>query len=127
MKEKKLRKGGLARPIVINPHCDRGFINGTAILSAEEQRRWYDDLYAEAKAARERGEDAFHITMNDAGESRLAPTCMNVPLYLDRAYQVLRARCCPHYSYRKNPGRACVLDPVTGREVYVRRECLEPL
>tara|TARA_B100001057_G_C22652955_1_gene872827 strand:- start:185 stop:604 length:420 start_codon:yes stop_codon:yes gene_type:complete len=132
--EKKIRKGGLVR------------LNAFAVEKAENLTRYSDetpaiwgkskftqadaDAYradiqkqiAEAKAA---GEDAWHITMNDAGESRLPPTSTPVRIYPDRAYQVLRARCVGRWNYHRHPGQCLVLDLETGREVYVPRDFVE--
>ena len=128
--EKKLRKGGLAR-VSVRPKSwmgdDLKHIDGTAILSIEERQQWYDDLHKEVAEAVARGEDPFHIAMNDAGESRLAPTAMRVKIYFDKPYQVLRARCVGQWSYHRHPGQALLLDLETGREVYVKRELLEAL
>ena len=132
--EKKIRKGGLVR------------LNAFAVEKAENLTRYNDetpaiwgkskfteadrDAYradiqkqiAEAKAA---GEDAWHITMRDDGESRLPPTSTSVRIYPDRAYQVLRARCVGSWNYRRHPGQCLVLDLETGREVYVSRDYVE--
>ena len=132
--EKKIRKGGLVR------------LNSFAVEKAENLTRYSDetpaiwgkskfteadrDAYradiqkqiAEAKAA---GEDAWHITMRDDGESRLPPTSTSVRIYPDRAYQVLRARAVGHWNYHRHPGQCLILDLETGREVYVPRDFVE--
>ena len=71
------------------------------------------------------GEDAWHITMNDAGESRLPPTSVGVKIYPNRAYQVLRARCVSSFNYRRQSGQCLILDLETGREVYIDRYNVE--
>ena len=132
--EKKVRKGGLVQ------------LNAFAIEKAENLTRYSSetpaiwgkskfteadrDAYAadirkqieEAKAA---GEDTWHITMRDDGESRLPPTSTPVRIYPDRAYQVLRARCVGSWNYRRHPGQCLILDLETGREVYVSRDYVE--
>ncbi len=132
--EKKIRKGGLVR------------LNAFAVEKAENLTRYSDDTpaiwgkskfteadrdayradiqkqIAEAKAA---GEDAWHITMRDDGESRLPPTSTSVRIYPDRAYQVLRARAVGHWNYHRHPGQCLILDLETGREVYVPRNYVE--
>ena len=132
--EKKIRKGGLVR------------LNAFAVEKAENLTRYSDetpaiwgkskfteadrDAYradiqkqiAEAEAA---GEDTWHITMRDDGESRLPPTSTSVRIYPDRAYQVLRARCVGSWNYRRHPGQCLILDLETGREVYVPRDFVE--
>ena len=132
--EKKIRKGGLVR------------LNAFAVEKAENLTRYSDetpaiwgkskfteadrDAYAadiqkqieEAKAA---GEDAWHITMRDDGESRLPPTSTSVRIFPGRAYQVLRARAVGHWNYHRHPGQCLILDLETGREVYVPRNYVE--
>ena len=132
--EKKIRKGGLVK------------LNASAVEQAEHRASWNNetpaiwgkskftqadaDAYradiqkqiAEAKAA---GEDAWHITMRDDGESRLPPTSTPVRIFPGRVYQVLRARAVGYWNYRKHSGQCLVLDPVSGREVYVPRDYVE--
>ena len=134
--EKKIRKGGLVR------------LNSFAVEKAENLTRYSDetpaiwgkskfteadrDAYradiqkqlAEAKAA---GEDTWHITMRDDGESRLPPTSTSVRIYPNRAYTVLKARTVGYWNYHKHPGQCLILDPETGREVYVPRLFVEAL
>ena len=132
--EKKIRKGDLVR------------LNAFAVEKAENLTRYSNETPAiwgkskftmadrdaytadikkqieEAKAA---GEDAWHITMRDDGESRLPPTSTNVRIFPGRVYQVLRARAVGYWNYRKHSGQCLVLDPVSGREVYVPRDYVE--
>jgi hypothetical protein len=60
-----------------------------------------------------------------AGETKLPPTAVQVPLPARTTMTVLRGRCAPHYSYRVNRGRALVRCNITGREGYVRRDRIE--
>lgn len=132
--EKKIRKGGLVR------------LNAFAVEKAENLTRYSNetpaiwgkskftqddaDAYradikkqiAEAEAA---GEDAWHITMRDDGESRLPPTSTNVQIFPGRAYQVIRARAVGYWNYHKHSGQCLILDTVSGREVYVPRTFVE--
>ena len=132
--EKKIRKGGLVK------------LNASAVEQAEHRASWNNETpaiwgkskftladaeayradiqkqIAEAKAA---GEDAMHITMRDDGESRLPPTSTNVRIFPGRVYQVLRARAVGYWNYRKHSGQCLILDPVSGREVYVPRDYVE--
>ena len=132
--EKKIRKGGLVR------------LNSFAVEKAENLTRYSDDNPAiwgkskfteadrdayradiqrqieECKAA---GQDAWHVTMRDDGESRLPPTSTSVRIFPDRAYQVLRARAVGHWNYHRHPGQCLILDLETGREVYVSRDYVE--
>ena len=133
--EKKIRKGGLVK---LNASCVAELANrfmlepaGTEHLIGRSKPTQADadhwakerrEAIAEAHAA---GEDAWHITMNDAGESRLPPTSVNVKIYPNRAYQVLRARCVSSFNYHRQPGQCLILDLETGREVYVSRDCVE--
>jgi hypothetical protein len=133
--EKKIRKGGLVK---LNAGCVAELANrfmlepaGTEYLTGQSKPthvdadRWAKErreAIAEAHAA---GEDAWHITMNDAGESRLPPTSVNVKIYPSQVYQVLRARVVGHWNYHRHPGQCLVLDVNTGREVYVPRSFVE--
>ena len=89
---------------------------------AEAYRADIQKQIAEAEAA---GEDAWHITMRDDGESRLPPTSTNVRIFPGRPYTVLKARTVGHWNYRKHSGQCLILDPETGREVYVPRHYVE--
>ena len=133
--EKKIRKGGMVK---LNEECvarleDRftfepegsAYLTGTSVLSRDEQQAWREErrkLVEEAIAA---GEDTWHLTMQDDGESRLPPTSTNVRIYPGRAYQVLRARAVGHWNYHRHPGQCLILDLETGREVYIDRRNLE--
>ena len=133
--EKKIRKGGLVK---LNAECierlEHRFMfepEGTMHLHAQSKPP-QDDADRWAKERREavaecsaNGEDAWHITMNDAGESRLPPTSVGVKIYPDRAYQVLRARIVGRFNYHRQPGMCMILDLETGREVYVYRRDVE--
>ena len=129
--EKKLRKGGLAqlneRGIAIiaerNRYYDEEerFLFGVSRFTAEDREAWRQDKRREIEEARAKGEDTWHITMGDDGESRLPPTSTRIKIFAGRTYHVLRARCAGHWNYERQPGQCLVLDPVSGREVYVPR------
>jgi hypothetical protein len=40
------------------------------------------------------------------------------------SFTVVRARCAPHFFYRKNPGMALLRNNRTGEEGYIRRDHL---
>lgn len=133
--EKKIRKGGLVK---LNAECierlERRFMfepEGTMHLHAqskptqEDAERWAQERREAVAECIANGEDAWHITMNDAGESRLPPTSVGVKIYPDRAYQVLRARIVGKFNYHRQPGMCMILDLETGREAYVYRRDVE--
>ena len=132
--DKKIRKNGLVQ------------LNEAGVAHAEQLVRYSDetpavwgkskfteadrDAYAadiqrqiaEAKAA---GEDTWSITMRDDGESRLPPTSTTVRIFPGRPYTVLKARTVGYWNYRKHSGQCLILDPVSGREVWVPRDFVE--
>ena len=132
--EKKIRKGGLVQlneDAVAQANRLVEYSNETPAIwgkskftqaDAEAYRADIQKQLAEAKAA---GEDTWSITMRDDGESRLPPTSTPVRIFPGRVYQVLRARAVGHWNYRRHSGQCLVLDPVTGREVYVPRDYVE--
>jgi len=134
MTDTKIRKGGLVKLTTQAEESikerfsfanETPYISGTSRMNEADCEAWRkgrDEAIAECIA---RGEDAWHITMNDAGESRLPPTSVSVKIYPNQAYQVLRARCVGYWSYRRWPGQCLVLDLETGREVYINRDYVE--
>ena len=92
----------------------------------EEQEEWRRQKRADIERAHKRGEDTFHIAFNDAGESRLAPRSVSVPLPIDGIYIVERARCRVQIGWG-NPtgGMTKILDTSTGEYAYVAREMLK--
>ena len=133
-KEKKIRKGGLVKlneTAVARANRLVEYSNETPAIwgkskftqaDADAYRADIQKQIAEAVAA---GEDTWHITMRDDGESRLPPTSTSVRIYPNRAYQVLRARAVGHWNYHRHPGQCLILDLETGREVYVPRDFVE--
>ena len=132
--KKKVRKGGLVRLneiAVARANKLVKYTNETPAVwgkskftqaDADAYRADIQKQIAEAKAA---GEDAWHITMNDAGESRLPPTSTPIRIFPGQVYQVLRARAVGHWSYRRHPGQCLILDVKSGREVYIPRKWVE--
>ena len=133
--EKKIRKGGLVK---LNAECvkrleDRFMFEpeGTMHLHAlskptqEDVDRWAKQRREGIAECIANGEDPWHITMNDAGESRLPPTSVGVKIFPGRAYQVLRARIVGKFNYHRQPGMCMILDLETGREAYVYRRDVE--
>ena len=132
--EKKIRKGGLVK---LNEKGE-SWANHLVRYSDETPAIWGKSKFTQADADAYRadiqkqiaeavaaGEDAMHITMNDAGESRLPPTSTPVRIFPGQAYHVLRARCVGSWNYRRHPGQCLVLDVETGREVYIPRDFVE--
>ncbi len=132
--EKKIRKNGLVQlneaGIERAQRLSRGgkykpAIWGKSRYTEEDNARYREEIakqIAEAKAA---GEDTWSITMRDDGESRLPPTSVNVHIYPGRPYTVLKARTQGYWNYRKHSGQCLILDPVSGREVWVPRVYVE--
>ena len=131
----KIRKGGLVK---LNTHA-RDFIKerfrydpigkpcffGVSRFTAKDSEAYAADIQKQIAEAKAKGEDTWHITMQDDGESRLPPTSTRVKLYPNKAYQVIRARCVGYWNYRRQPGQCLVLDLETGREVYINRDYVE--
>jgi len=132
--EKKIRKGGLvklnAAGIARAERLTHGgkyepAVWGKSKFTAEDARAYHEEIQKQIAEAKAAGEDAWHITMRDDGESRLPPTSLNVHIYPDRAYQVIRARAVGHWNYHRHPGQCLILDLETGREVYIPRTFVE--
>ena len=91
-----------------------------------DYNEWHEEKRRATKEAMARGEDTFHINMNDAGESRLAPRGGYAPLFKGTAYRVLRARCRESFSFHNATGGwTKLMDLNTGREVYIKMTKLE--
>ena len=132
--EKKIRKGGLVKlneagvaraNRLVEYSNETPAVWGKSKFTQADSDAYRADIQKQIEEAKAAGEDAWHITMNDAGESRLPPTSTPVRIYPDRAYQVLRARCVGSWNYRRHPGQCLILDLETGREVYVSRDYVE--
>ena len=132
--EKKIRKNGLvqlneagvARAEQLVRYSDETpAIWGKSKFTEADRDAYAADIRKQIEEAQAAGEDTWHITMRDDGESRLPPTSTNVRIFPGRAYQVLRARTVGHWNYRRHPGQCLILDLETGREVYVPRDFVE--
>ncbi len=131
--EKKIRKGGLVK---LNDEAHRQMertsyqnetpcIWGKSKFTEADAAAYRADIQRQIEECKAAGQDAWHVTMRDDGESRLPPTSTSVRIYPDRAYQVLRARCVGHLNYTRHPGQCLILDLETGREVWVYRYYVE--
>jgi len=91
----------------------------------KEREDWRENISKEIANAREADEDTFHIAFDDAGESRLPPKSVSVPLPVDRIYIVERARCRVEMGWgRSTGGLAKILDTASGEIAYVKRDML---
>jgi hypothetical protein len=64
--------------------------------------------------------------IDDAGESKMPPTCLLTAIHKDEILIVERARCRMSFSYYSPTGGwAKVLNTVAGTSLYVKRELLE--
>jgi hypothetical protein len=105
------KQGGTRRfPLSNYANDTAGTVEATRIATEEDVRTWRDSDASKG--------------MTDGGDTKLPPTAYIVPLYRDRVYTLLRARCRPEWSYRSQPGMALVLCTETGKEAYVKRELL---
>ena len=133
--EKKIRKNGLvklnsvgverAERLVRYNSGDTPAIWGKSRFTEEDNARYRADIQKQIAEAQAAGEDTWSITMRDDGESRLPPTSTNVRIFPDRVYTVLKARTQGYWNYRKHSGQCLILDPVSGREVWVPRVYVE--
>jgi len=135
IEEKKIRKGGLVklntaahvRMDQIDRWCreEAPCIWGASKFTTDDYDAYREDIQRQIAEAKAAGEDAWHITMRDDGESRLPPTSTRVKIFPGRIYQVLRARVVGYWNYHRHPGQCLVLDVETGREVYIDRRYVE--
>ena len=131
--EKKICKGGLvklngaahARMEQTSYREEAPCIWGASKFTAKDRDEYSADIRRQIEEAKAAGEDVWHITMRDDGESRLPPTSTSIQIFPDRAYQVLRARAVGHWNYHRHPGQCLILDLETGREVYISRDFVE--
>ena len=129
-----MKKGDLVKLRPDDPEIERlmewGMRNEAYMASrpttSEEREEWRRQKHADIERAHKRGEDTFHIASNDAGESRLPPRSVSVPLPIDGIYIVERARCRVSLGWG-NPtgGMTKILNTQTGEHAYVAREMLE--
>jgi hypothetical protein len=123
-KELKIRKGGLVKAAPVEDPSWNPPIKGFYHLTAEEIDEWRADKRAATIAAREKGEDTFHINFDSGGESRLAPRHRWQELNPNMVYEVLRARCRVQCGYHMQASQVKILDTETGRILYCDRDAL---
>ena len=132
--EKKIRKNGLVQlneagvaraEQLVRYNDETPAIWGKSKFTMADRDAYAADIKKQVEEAKAAGEDAWHITMRDDGESRLPPTSTTVRIFPGRPYTVLKARTVGHWNYRKHSGQCLILDPETGREVYVPRYYVE--
>tara|TARA_A100001515_G_scaffold56053_1_gene44208 strand:+ start:104 stop:529 length:426 start_codon:yes stop_codon:yes gene_type:complete len=133
---RKIRKGALVRLRPDDPEIQRilEWENHPSFsrcymarrpTTPDERQEWRDEKKRALIEASRAGEDTFSIAFDDAGESRLPPRSVQVPLPIDRIYVVDRARCRVELGWG-NPtgGMTKILDTHTGEVAYVPREML---
>ena len=132
--EKKIRKGGLVQlndvavaraEKLVRYSGETPAIWGKSKFTQADAEAYRADIQKQIAEAKAAGEDAWHITMRDDGESRLPPTSTNVRIFPGRPYTVLKARTVGYWNYHKHSGQCLILDPETGREVWVPRNFVE--
>ena len=132
--EKKIKKNGLVQlnesgvahaENLVRYNDETPAIWGKSKFTEADRDAYAADIQKQIAEAKAAGEDAWHITMRDDGESRLPPTSTTVRIFPGRPYTVLKARTVGHWNYRKHSGQCLILDPETGREVYVPRHYVE--
>ena len=103
--------GGLRYPLT-NYACDEeGIVRSARPTTKEEQAAWYKTDSAKG--------------MDSAGESKLPPQSLTVPIHRDRIYTVIRARCRVRLGWgNPTPGLAKILCTKTGELTYIKRELL---
>ena len=132
--EKKIRKNGLvqlnaagvekAERLSAGGRYDAA-IWGKSRFTEEDNTRYRADVQKRIAEAEAAGKDTWSITMQDDGESRLPPTSTNIRIYPGKVYTVLKARTQGYWNYRTHSGQCLILDPATGREVWVPRDFVE--
>ena len=132
--EKKIRKNGLvqlnaagvekAERLSAGGRYDAA-IWGKSRFTEEDDARYRADVQKRIAEAEAAGKDTWSITMQDDGESRLPPTSTNILIYPGKVYTVLKARTQGYWNYRTHSGQCLILDPATGREVWVPRDFVE--
>ena len=122
----KLNEVGVARANrLVEYSNETPAIWGKSKFTMADRDAYAADIKKQIEEAQAAGEDTWSITMRDDGESRLPPTSTNIQIFPGRVYQVLRARAVGYWNYHKHSGQCLVLDPVSGREVYVPRDYVE--
>jgi len=114
--------------IVIVPQLKKGLlvrvrqgVLGTRALAVAERNAWYEKFHADCRA----GRDVWH---DDAGESRLAPSHVDVSFSVGKCLVVTASRVSPKRVGMSFSGRGTycmVLDTVTGQEWLMNKRYLE--
>jgi hypothetical protein len=102
-------KGDILRPV--NAASNMGW----RPLTGEERDQWYKQHYEDVKAGRD-------LPYDSAGESRLAPQDIHIPLRADRTYEVVRGRVTAPDGYGKTKGCCEVVDMLDGTRFYCKRK-----
>ena len=132
--EKKIKKNGLVQlneagvahaEYLVRYSDETPAVWGKSKFTEADRDAYAADIQKQIAEAEAAGEDTWSITMRDDGESRLPPTSTNVRIYPGRPYTVLKARTQGYWNYRKHSGQCLILDPETGREVWVPRYFVE--
>lgn len=108
-----LKKGQLVRV--------RQGVQGSRALTAAERNAWYEAFHADCRA----GRDVWH---DDAGESRLAPSCKDTDFSVGKCLIVTASVASPKRIGMTYGGRGqycMVLDTVTGQEWLMNKRYLE--
>jgi len=121
---KKFRKGDLVKAAPVDDPSWDPPIKGFYHLTADEIEDWHIDKREATKEAQARGESAFHINFDSAGESKLAPRHAYQELNTNMVYEILRARCRVQCGYHMESGQVKILDTESGRELYCDRDDL---
>ena len=111
--------GGLRFPLSSYGQARDGIVPGTRPATQAEQDAWRQRLRENVSA----GTTEWH---DSAGESKLPPQSVTIPLYRERTYIVLRARVRVRLGWgNPAPGMTKLLCTHTGEEVYIKRNLLE--
>ena len=105
--------------VLLNVGARDGIVEGARPATQAEQDSWRQRLRENVSA----GTTEWH---DSAGESKLPPQSVTIPLYRERTYIVLRARVRARLGWgNPTPGMTKLLCTHTGEEVYVKRTLLE--
>jgi len=111
--------GGLRFPISSYKLARDGIVESYRPTTQEEQDEWYRKHREDVATGRTEWHDS-------AGEPKLAPRSVTIPLYRERTYIVLRARARVSLGWgNPAPGMTKLLCTKTGEETYVKRKLLE--
>ena len=104
--------GGLEYPLTHIRHDEEGIVCGRRLITDEEQEAWYASDASKG--------------MNSAGESKLPPTSVSVPVHRGDILRVERARCRMKFGYGNPTGGWAQVRRIKTDEVfYIKRDHLE--